>query len=115
MIQRRANLLHMRTMHADRLMQLIARHTKLLRPVMNIGRHLRINLLRIMRAFLRLDVFRMSGANFRLLDFFMLVRPCRIWMRHVFIPLFVFHRLDAEVVMQVIDASIPNCFMEAEI
>jgi hypothetical protein len=32
MIQRRANLHHMRTMHADRLMQLIARHTKLPSP-----------------------------------------------------------------------------------
>ncbi|MBB5327566.1 hypothetical protein HDF14_001171 [Edaphobacter lichenicola] len=45
-------------------------------------------------------MFRMSGANFRLLNLFMLVRPCGIWMRHVFIPLFVFHRLDAEVVVQ---------------
>jgi len=100
MLQRSANLLHMRTMHADRLMQLIARHTKLLRPVMNIGRHLRINLLRIMRAFLRLDVLRMRGTCFRLLNFFMLVRPCRILMRHIFIPLFVFLKLDAEVMTE---------------
>jgi hypothetical protein len=97
MVERRPHLLNMGSMNPDSLMQLLARHPKLFRPVVNIGRHLRIDLLRIMRTLLRLYMLRVWRPSFRLLNFFMFMRPCRIWMRHRFIPLFAFPQLDARI------------------
>ena len=47
-----ANLGDMRAMNPNRLMQLLPRDMKLLRPIVNIGRELRIDLMWIMRALL---------------------------------------------------------------
>jgi len=48
-VERGPNLIHMRPMGANRLVQFVAGYAKFLGPVSNVGRHLGVNYLRIVR------------------------------------------------------------------
>jgi hypothetical protein len=49
------------SMGADRFVELVAGHTKLLGPICDVGGHLGVDLLRVVRTF---DVFLMGGVWF---------------------------------------------------
>jgi hypothetical protein len=60
-VKRGTHFLNMCSMGADRFMKLIAGHTELLGPIGDVGGHLGIDLLRVVRPF---DVFLMGGVRF---------------------------------------------------
>jgi hypothetical protein len=80
---------------ADGFVELVAGDVELFGPVMDVGRHLGVDLFRVMGAGLGFGVLGVGGAEFGFLDFFVLVRFGVVGVRHVFGPLFSFFRLDA--------------------
>jgi hypothetical protein len=91
-----ADLVDVGAVDADGFMELRAGDAKLLRPVGDVGRHLGIDLFGVVGACLRFSVLGVRGAELRLLDFIVFVRLGVVGVRHRFVPLSGFPRLDAE-------------------
>ena len=85
-----ADLFDVGAVDADGFVELVAGNAKLLSPIVDIGRHLGIDLFRIVGTGLGLSVLGVGSAKFGLLNFFVLMRACWIGMRHWFVPLFTF-------------------------
>jgi hypothetical protein len=93
--ERGANLLDVSAVDADRFMQLRAADAELLRPIRNVRGHLRVDLFRVVWGCGGFSVLGVSGADFGLLDLFVLVRAGLIGVRHWFVPLSSSAGLDA--------------------
>jgi hypothetical protein len=91
-----ADLFDVGAVDADGFVELCAGDAKLFRPVGDVGRHLRIDLFGVVGACVSFGVLGVGGAELRLLDFFVFVRARLIGVRHWFVPLSGFPRLDAE-------------------